>query len=63
MVTERFSERGLDIPGRQAAHVAGDDERLDRVGARHTLAEESRGERLGGAPQLRACEGQGAPLN
>ena len=57
---ERLGEGRLDVAHRQPPHEAGDDERLEGVGACHALAEQARGELLGRAPQLRALEGHRA---
>jgi len=53
---ERFGQRCLDIPHRQATHEPRDDQRLQRVGPGHLLAEQPRGERLVGAAQLGAFQ-------
>jgi hypothetical protein len=49
---ERLGQRRLDIPDRQATHEPRDDQRLQRAGPSHALAEQPRGERLIGAAQL-----------
>ena len=53
---QRIGQGRLHITVRQPADVAGDDQRLQRIGAGHTGAEQPGGEPLGGAAQLRALQ-------
>jgi hypothetical protein len=56
---QHLGQGGLDVPVGQATHPAGDDQRLQRVGAGHAGAEQPRAERLVGAAQLGRCSSTG----
>ncbi len=56
---QRLGRGGLHVAHAQAAHEPGDDQRFQRVGAADALAEQSRGERLGGAAHLRPLQRDG----
>jgi len=59
VVAERVGEGGLDVPDRQAADEGGDHERFEGIGLGDVTAEQTGGERLGGAAQLRPGQGDG----
>jgi hypothetical protein len=53
---QRLRQRRLDVAHRQAAHEPRQHQRLQRIGARHALAQQPGRERLGGTAQLWALQ-------
>ena len=60
LLAERLAQGRLDVAHREAAHEAGDHQRLQRLGPGHADAQQARRERLAGGAKLRLLHGDRA---